>query len=148
MYIKIYISLSMIVDYIRFTFNDNQAGHWKNARLGNYFNADFFFILETPQNILETRMPPYPISLCSRSHGKPSMYAYKVALMHILTLVLQGGGGCCNLLRFFFKQLFFFCPINCTKRFQIIISTSFAHLLTIRGEIMWCRLGMGGHQRE
>ena len=36
-------------------------------------------------------------------------------------------GGCCNPLRFFFKQLF--CPINCAKRFQVIISTSLTHLL-------------------
>ena len=35
-------------------------------------------------------------------------------------------GGYCNPLRFF-KQLF--CPINCTKRFYVIIYTSLTHLL-------------------
>ena len=48
-------------------------------------------------------------------------------------------GDCCNLLRILLKQLF--CPINCTKHFYVIISTSFTHLLW--GEIWGCRLGMG-----
>ena len=58
-------------------------------------------------------------------------------------------GGLLQPLKMFLKQLL--CPINCTKRFYVIISTSFTALY-VSFDVYEVKFGMvvwvGGHQRE
>ena len=59
----------------------------------------------------------------------------------------EGEGGCYNPPTNFFTTAFF-CPINCTKCFYVIISTSFTHLLTYMRWNLGVSFGYGGVIKE